>query len=47
MMIADHPYLACFVAFAFGMLAGWLSASLAGTTPQPPRSDDDITGIGA
>lgn len=47
MMIADHPYLACFVAFAFGILAGWLAASLAGTAQLPPRSDDDITGIGA
>ena len=44
MTIADHPYLACLMAFALGGIAGWLATSLA-RLPRPDVADDDITGI--
>lgn len=44
--IADHPYLACVLFLAIGVLVGWLANAF---TVERPRAttDDDITGIGA
>jgi hypothetical protein len=44
--IANHPYIACALFLAIGVLAGWLANMLTVERPQH-TSDDDITGIGA
>lgn len=44
--IAAHPYLACMLFLAIGILVGWLVNTF--TIARPHRAhDDDITGIGA
>lgn len=47
MMIADHPYVACTLAFLFGLLIDRMFKIAAELRRQPATSDDDITGIGA
>lgn len=47
MMIADHPYIACALAFLFGLLIDRMVRIAAELRRQPAANDDDITGIGA